>query len=82
MDEPYAADNSYDNLAASKYLEKKSHLINEGLKAGQKIAKISIITLISIGIAELMTGHISGSVVATADGVDSLSDAVFLLLYY
>lgn len=76
MDEPYAADNSYDNLAASKYLEKKSHLINEGLKAGQKIAKISIITLISIGIAELMTGHISGSVVATADGVDSLSDAV------
>jgi hypothetical protein len=45
MDEPYAVDNSYDNLAASKYLEKKSHLTNEGLKAGQKIAKISIITL-------------------------------------
>jgi cation diffusion facilitator family transporter len=56
----------------SSYLQ----LINEGFLAGQRIAKISVITLISIGIVELLMGHISGSVVATADGVDSMSDAM------
>jgi cation diffusion facilitator family transporter len=53
-----------------------ANLINEGILAGQKIAKLSIITLLSIGIVELLMGHISGSVVATADGIDSLSDAM------
>ena len=50
--------------------------VNEGFRAGQRIAKISVITLVGIGIAELLTGYISGSVVATADGVDSVSDAM------
>jgi len=45
MNEPYAADNSYSNLAETRKLEEKAHLINEGLNAGRKIAKISIITL-------------------------------------
>jgi cation diffusion facilitator family transporter len=51
-------------------------LIQEGILAGQKIAKISVITLISIGIVEIATGYLSGSNVATADGIDSLSDAL------
>jgi cation diffusion facilitator family transporter len=51
-------------------------LVNEGLREGQRIAKISVVTLICIGIAELLMGYISGSVVATADGVDSMSDAM------
>lgn len=50
--------------------------MNEGLVAGQRIAKISVVTLVSIGIAEIIMGQISGSVVATADGIDSLSDAM------
>jgi cation diffusion facilitator family transporter len=50
--------------------------MNEGFLAGQRIAKISVVTLISIGVAELLMGYISGSVVATADGVDSMSDAM------
>src|SRR5215216_1023919 len=53
-----------------------TNLLNEGILAGQRIAKVSVITLISIGIAELITGFVSGSVVATADGIDSLSDAM------
>ena len=53
-----------------------SNLINEGILAGEKIAKLSVLTLLSIGVAELLMGHISGSVVATADGIDSLSDAM------
>ena len=51
-------------------------LVNEGFRAGQRIAKISVITLVSIGIAELLMGYFSGSVVATADGIDSMSDAM------
>ena len=55
-------------------------LVNEGFVAGQRIAKISVITLVGIGIVELIMGHISGSVVATADGVDSMSDAMISLI--
>jgi cation diffusion facilitator family transporter len=50
-------------------------LLTEGIIAGQRIAKISVVTLISIGIVEILTGYYSGSVVATADGIDSISDA-------
>jgi cation diffusion facilitator family transporter len=53
-----------------------TNLVDEGILAGQRIAKISVITLIGIGIAELITGFLSGSVVATADGIDSISDAM------
>src|ERR671938_1154521 len=52
------------------------NLLNEGLVAGQRIAKISVITLVGIGIVEITIGWISGSVVATADGIDSISDAI------
>jgi cation diffusion facilitator family transporter len=55
---------------------RQADLVNEGLIAGQRIAKISVVTLVSIGIAEIIMGQISGSVVATADGIDSLSDAM------
>lgn len=51
-------------------------LVQEGIVAGQKIAKISVITLICIGIVEIAAGYFSGSNVATADGIDSLSDAL------
>ncbi len=50
--------------------------INEGIVIGQRIAKISVITLVSLGIVELLIGYISGSVVVVADGTDSLSDAM------
>jgi cation diffusion facilitator family transporter len=65
-----------DSVFISKDNGSYTHLVNEGLLAGQRIAKISVVTLISIGIVELLMGHISGSVVATADGVDSMSDAM------
>jgi cation diffusion facilitator family transporter len=53
-----------------------ANILSEGILAGEKVAKLSVITLLSIGIAELIMGHVSGSVVATADGIDSLSDAM------
>jgi cation diffusion facilitator family transporter len=65
-------DSNISKEAAKSY----ANLINEGILEGQKIAKVSIVTLISIGIVELLIGHVSGSVVATADGIDSVSDAM------
>jgi cation diffusion facilitator family transporter len=52
-----------------------TNLVQEGIIAGKKIAQISVITLLSIGIVEIIAGYYSGSNVATADGIDSLSDA-------
>ena len=63
-----------DDKSASGGLQ--PNLLNEGLIAGQKIAKISVITLVGIGVVEITIGWISGSVVATADGIDSISDAI------
>jgi ferrous-iron efflux pump FieF len=60
----------------------KVRRLSEGLKAGQRIAKISVITLVAIGIVELIAGQISGSIVATADGIDSLSDAMISLIVF
>jgi cation diffusion facilitator family transporter len=66
--------NEFDEIQSPS--NNASNLIDEGISAGQRIAKISVITLIGIGIVELITGFVSGSVVATADGIDSLSDAM------
>jgi cation diffusion facilitator family transporter len=63
-------------MKTPNYKSSYAALVNEGFRAGQRIAKISVITLVSIGIAELLMGYISGSVVATADGIDSMSDAM------
>lgn len=50
--------------------------------AGKRIAKISVVLLAAIGVAELVIGQISGSIVATADGIDSLSDAMISLIVF
>ena len=57
-------------------------IVSEGLVAGQRIAKISVVTLLGIGVAEIAMGYVSGSVVATADGIDSLSDAMISLIVF
>jgi cation diffusion facilitator family transporter len=57
-----------------------TYIVNEGLIAGQKIAKISIIILLSIGISELSIGYLGGSIVAIAVGIDSFSYAIISFL--
>ena len=52
------------------------NIVNEGLVAGKKIAKISIIIFLSIGISELLIGYWGGSIVAIAVGIDSFSYAM------
>ena len=79
MDDSSIIKESANNLKGSVEKDERlsyTNLINEGILAGQRIAKLSVITLLSIGVVELLVGHISGTVVATADGIDSLSDAL------
>ena len=86
MDEHCAVDTTHHgNLTATKMQSKPTEISrqrNEGIRCAQKIAKISIITLLSVGIVELLIGQISGSVVATADGIDSLSDAMISFIVF
>lgn len=76
LDDHSRARDEIDDATLSSKKTPHSNLVTEGIVAGQRIAKISVVTLIGIGIAELITGFISGSVVATADGIDSISDAM------
>lgn len=71
---PQQSRNEFDIVQSSP--NHGTNLLEEGIVAGQRIAKISVITLIAIVIVELITGFVSGSVVATADGIDSISDAM------
>ena len=86
MDEHYAVDTiDGGSLTASKLQEKPAESsipISESIKCARKIARISVITLLGIGIVELLIGQISGSVVATADGLDSLSDAMISFIVF
>ncbi|MGI9010790.1 MAG: hypothetical protein ACR2F1_06355, partial [Nitrososphaeraceae archaeon] len=44
-------------------LSSSSNLFHEGIIAGKRIAKISVVTLLAIGVVEIVTGYLSGSVV-------------------
>ena len=87
MDERYAVDTTHGGSLTAVKLQKKaaessSRPIGGGIKCAQKIAKISVITFLSIGIVELLFGQISASVAATADGIDSLSDAMISFIVF
>jgi cation diffusion facilitator family transporter len=56
--------------------------MNEEIRFAQKVAEVSVLTLLIIGILELLIGQISGSAVATADGIDSLSDAMISFIVF
>jgi len=47
-----------------------------GFKEGEQIAKVSVWTLLALGILEIVFSLISGSISLLADGIDSISDAV------
>ncbi len=44
-------------------------------ESGERIARLSVITLLAIGVVELSVGFWTGSLGVKADGVDSISDA-------
>ena len=52
------------------------HDETKGFQEGERIAQVSVWTLLAVGIAELVFSSITGSIALFADGIDSLSDAV------
>ena len=47
-----------------------------GFQEGERIAKLSVWTLLALGIVEIAFSQVSGSVALFADGIDSMSDAL------
>jgi len=58
--------------ASSRGFEDETH----GFQEGERIAKVSVWTLLALGIVEIVFSLISGSISLLADGIDSISDAV------
>ena len=46
-----------------------------GFKEGERIAKLSVWTLLALGFIEIAFSQISGSIALLADGIDSIGDA-------
>jgi cation diffusion facilitator family transporter len=51
-----------------------------GFDTGKRISKVTFITLLAIGIAEVVVGIVSNSIVLIADGVDSFGDSLITLI--
>jgi len=54
----------------------------EAFLAGERIARLSVITLFAIGIALILIGYWTQSLVVTADGIDSISDSTVSLIVW
>ncbi len=52
------------------------------LNKGQRAARQSVITLAAIGVAELLVTLFTGSITLTADGLDSLADAMISFIVW
>ncbi len=55
-----------------------SHI--HAFNTGKNISKVTFITLLAIGVAEVMVGVVSNSIVLIADGVDSFGDSLITLI--
>jgi len=55
---------------------------SKGYLEGERLAKLSSITLVGLGVVEIIVGEFTRSVGLTADGIDSLSDALVSFLVW
>jgi cation diffusion facilitator family transporter len=51
-----------------------------GFDTGKRISKVTFITLLAIGVVEVVVGIVSSSIVLIADGVDSFGDSLITLI--
>ena len=56
--------------------------VAKGFIEGERIAKLSMVTLICIGLVEILVGQVAHSISLTADGVDSISDAAISMIVW
>jgi cation diffusion facilitator family transporter len=69
----------------NKRIHQLSQLVSglrDSFQAGERVAKLSALTLVSIGAAEFAIGFWTGSLGLTADAVDSLSDSVISVIVW
>ena len=52
----------------------KTSGVSAGYLEGERLAKVSVWTLVGLGVIEIATGQFTGSIGLTADGIDSISD--------
>jgi len=48
--------------------------VSAGYLEGERLAKVSVWTLVGLGVIEVLAGQFTGSIGLTADGIDSMSD--------
>jgi len=56
--------------------------VSAGYFAGERLAKVSVWTLIVLGVIEIAAGQLTGSIGLTADGIDSISDGFVSFLVW
>jgi len=56
--------------------------VAKGFIEGERIAKLSMVTLICIGLVEILVGQVAHSISLTADGVDSISDGAISMIVW
>jgi cation diffusion facilitator family transporter len=56
--------------------------VSAGYLAGERLAKVSVWTLVALGVIEIAAGQFTGSIGLTADGVDSISDGFVSFLVW
>jgi len=54
----------------------------EAFEAGERIAKLSVLTLVSLGLLEVIVGFVTGSLGVKADGIDSISDSIISVIVW
>jgi cation diffusion facilitator family transporter len=63
-------------------MKRVSQESTDAFSAGERIAKLSVLTLLSIGIVQIPIGLWTGSVGLTADGVTSISDSLISMIVW
>lgn len=61
---------------------KTSAEVTAGYVEGERLAKVSVWTLVGLGVIEIVAGQFTGSIGLTADGIDSISDGFVSFLVW
>jgi hypothetical protein len=56
--------------------------VSAGYLEGERLAKVSVWTLVALGVVEIAAGQFTGSIGLTADGIDSVSDGFVSFLVW
>lgn len=70
-----------DRIFCDEAMEKSAE-VSAGYLEGERLAKVSVWTLLGLGVVEITAGQFTGSIGLTADGIDSISDGFVSFLVW